>query len=292
MKTTSYRRTASAGHRHLVALVVIVAVTAAACGADDTTETVGEADSSADTSAPSDGQTANSQAGDEPTPVVDDDEGYEPTLAMPNITDPRPHPIDDVVVSEDGTTVGVRYEAASEPCSGAVAEVAETADTIEVTLETGLNPDAASMSCIAQIIRYELAVPLDEPLGDRTIVFERDPDAAGDDGSSDESGQGPTSTARRSTQTSRPPETSEHPPDPTTTTAVGSTTDGGTDGLSPPGTFVGLPLDAAGRKATQEGRAYRVGRNDDEIFALTADYDPERLTFEVDGGIVTKAVTG
>ena len=93
--------------------------------------------------------------------MVDDDEGYEPTAAMHDITDPRLHQVDDVVVSEDDTVLGIRYEAAVEPCSGALAEVVETADRVTVALMTGLNPDAATMTCIAAVQRYELAVALD-----------------------------------------------------------------------------------------------------------------------------------
>jgi hypothetical protein len=223
-----------------------------------------------------------------PAPVVEDDAGYEPTAPMLDITDPRPHSIDDVVVSDDDTTLGVRYEAASEPCSGAVAEVTETADTVTVVLETGLNPDAAALSCIAQVIAYELAVPLDAPLGDRALVFDREP-GDGDDGSAmlrpgsgsaPDPGRGDTGSGDAPTSTTTPSTTS--PPN----------DDSPPDGLAPASAYVGLTIGEATRKADGEGRPWRIGRRDDELFALTADYNPDRLTFEVDADIVTRSVTG
>ncbi|MGI9614377.1 MAG: hypothetical protein ACR2QO_15810 [Acidimicrobiales bacterium] len=297
----------------MLALATIALLTMAGCGGDGSTPLVAdETDDSSTTTADSereeDGGTVPPPDGqaDDPgaaTPVIVDDEGYEPTLAMPDITDPKPHPIDDVVVSEDGDRLGVRYEGASEPCAGAFAEVAETVDTVTITLETGLNPNAAAMTCIAQVIRYELAVPLENPLGDRELVFDRDGQKAGSsadgegDGSDDQNSQAQTTVeaspsddggadgdrgaeeAAATTTTVRPP----------TTAGAG---EGPADGLSPPGAFVGLALGDAQAKANGEGRPWRIGRLDDESYALTADYNPERVTFDVDGGVVTKAVAG
>jgi hypothetical protein len=44
--------------------------------------------------------------------------------------------------------------------------------------------------------------------------------------------------------------------------------------------------------AGQLGWAFRVGRRDDESFALTMDYSTQRVTVEVDDGIVTVIVVG
>jgi hypothetical protein len=53
--------------------------------------------------------------------------------------------------------------------------------------------------------------------------------------------------------------------------------------------FVGLSLDEAIATAEAEDRPWRIARQDDEGFALTADLWPGRVTFEVDDGIVTVA---
>jgi hypothetical protein len=56
--------------------------------------------------------------------------------------------------------------------------------------------------------------------------------------------------------------------------------------------FVGLRKQAAIARAEQEGRPWRIGREDDEQFAVTQDYVEERVTFEIDDGTVTKAIFG
>jgi hypothetical protein len=53
--------------------------------------------------------------------------------------------------------------------------------------------------------------------------------------------------------------------------------------------FVGLSAEAAGDLADSEGRLWRVGREDGEFFALTADWVVGRVTFEIDSGVVTRA---
>ncbi len=83
-------------------------------------------------------------------------------------------------------------------------------------------------------------------------------------------------------------------------TSRGSTTTGPvttTPGTTTPGSetadaFVGLEKQAAIRKAVREGRPWRIGREDDEQFALTQDYIENRVTFEIDDGTVTKATFG
>lgn len=53
--------------------------------------------------------------------------------------------------------------------------------------------------------------------------------------------------------------------------------------------FVGLTLDEASALAAEQDRLWRVGRQDDTSFAITADLIPGRVTFEVDAGVVTAA---
>lgn len=57
-----------------------------------------------------------------------------------------------------------------------------------------------------------------------------------------------------------------------------------------PDEFVGLTFDAAVTLAETQERPWRVGREDDERFALTEDYIVGRVTFELDGGVVTRAL--
>ena len=53
--------------------------------------------------------------------------------------------------------------------------------------------------------------------------------------------------------------------------------------------FIGLTRDEASALAEAEGRRWRVGREDDEQYALTDDFIVGRVTFELDDAIVTTA---
>lgn len=53
--------------------------------------------------------------------------------------------------------------------------------------------------------------------------------------------------------------------------------------------FVGMTLDVAGSWAEENGRQWRVGRQDGEELALTEDFVPGRVTFTVEDGVVTAA---
>jgi hypothetical protein len=72
------------------------------------------------------------------------------------------------------------------------------------------------------------------------------------------------------------------------TSAPGTTTPGSATADA----FVGLAKQAAIAKAEREGRPWRIGREDDEQFALTQDYIENRVTFEIDDGTVTQATFG
>lgn len=56
-----------------------------------------------------------------------------------------------------------------------------------------------------------------------------------------------------------------------------------------PASFVGLELTEAASLAEDQNRPWRIARQDDEIFALTDDLVPGRVTFEIDDGVVTGA---
>ena len=57
-------------------------------------------------------------------------------------------------------------------------------------------------------------------------------------------------------------------------------------------TYVGLTKRAAIARADAAGVPWRVTREDDEEFAVTQDYNPERVNFEIDDGRVTSATFG
>ena len=164
-----------------VAVLALLVLVAAGCGDDDTVDATDERVTASD-----DGDSLTSDEPVDDDPVDDepvDDEGgsgddpatgggpWTATQPMLDIVDPQPHPIVEAVPSTDGAAIHVRYEAATEPCSGAIATVSETETAIEVTLVSGLNPRAATMTCIAQVVGYEQTVALAEPVGARDITI-------------------------------------------------------------------------------------------------------------------------
>ena len=56
--------------------------------------------------------------------------------------------------------------------------------------------------------------------------------------------------------------------------------------------YVGLTKKDAIAKAEADGRKWRITRENATEYAVTFDYDPERLNFEIDNGKVTKATFG
>ena len=56
--------------------------------------------------------------------------------------------------------------------------------------------------------------------------------------------------------------------------------------------YLGLTEAQAMKKAREQGRPARVVRKDDEVFPATLDYNPDRVSFEIDDGKVTKATFG
>ncbi|MDH4168760.1 MAG: hypothetical protein OEW42_04140 [Acidimicrobiia bacterium] len=56
--------------------------------------------------------------------------------------------------------------------------------------------------------------------------------------------------------------------------------------------YIGLTAAEAEAKAEEDGVPYRVGREDDERFPLTADFIEHRITVDIDDGVVTAASLG
>jgi hypothetical protein len=152
----------------------------AACG-DDSDEVVvagsdGDAitqpdgsDSDGSDSDGSDSDSSGSDGSDAADLPVED--GLTRTTSHPELVSAQKAPISDVATLND-QTIGVRFEGAAEPCSLANVIVTETDTSITVLLQTGLNPDAAAMTCIAQVFNYEILVTLEQPIGDREIILD------------------------------------------------------------------------------------------------------------------------
>ena len=76
-------------------------------------------------------------------------------------------------------------------------------------------------------------------------------------------------------------------------TAIGggeTGSDGPTGTATHSESFVGLTIYEATALAEDEDRPWRIGRQDDEVFVLTDDLVPGRVTFEIDDGTVTSAI--
>ena len=66
--------------------------------------------------------------------------------------------------------------------------------------------------------------------------------------------------------------------------------DGPTGASTGSDSFVGLSVEDAVARAEDEGRPWRIARQDDERFALTDNLVAGRVTFEVDAGTITSSV--
>ena len=103
--------------------------------------------------------------GDIPAPNAD----WERVQSRDDLDQLRAVAIEELAWNDDFTVALVRYIGPAEPCSGSRVTLAETDTLVKFTLESGLPPDAAVISCIAAILPYEIAVPLAAPLGDRDV---------------------------------------------------------------------------------------------------------------------------
>ena len=56
--------------------------------------------------------------------------------------------------------------------------------------------------------------------------------------------------------------------------------------------IVGVAETDAERAAAERGYGWRVGGRDGELFPVTMDYRPDRVTVTITGGVVTAAVAG
>jgi hypothetical protein len=75
----------------------------------------------------------------------------------------------------------------------------------------------------------------------------------------------------------------------TTTTTATTETSVTSDEISG---YTGLTVEEAGAQADEEGRPWRVVKEDGKELAVTLDYNEQRLNFEVEDGVVTAVTTG
>jgi hypothetical protein len=56
--------------------------------------------------------------------------------------------------------------------------------------------------------------------------------------------------------------------------------------------LVGMKKDAAASCAEKLGWQYRIGQEDDQMFALTRDYRLDRITVSIKNGLITQSLVG
>lgn len=159
-------------HRRFAAIIAALALGLAACGADETIEAgAGDTPTGDEQSEQPDGTTEEDTMEDDmTTDPTDASDGFTPLIPRTDLVQLQPTTPDEVIVDPaNDQQLLVRFQGAAEPCSGAAITVTETETDVTVELATGLDPNAAAMTCIAQVFDYEIVVPLDAPLGERTI---------------------------------------------------------------------------------------------------------------------------
>ena len=159
--------------RTLLALLFAAVLTLAACGSDETIDAgagpTGEGDATGETT---DESLPDDTIGEAvtPDPDVPATDGFTRLVPRDDLVSLQPRIPSEVLADPaDDTRLLVRYQGAAEPCSGAAVQITETDDTVAVVLQEGLEPNAAAMSCIAQVFDYEIIVQLDAPVGERMI---------------------------------------------------------------------------------------------------------------------------
>lgn len=164
----------------ILALIAALGLGLAACGADETIDAAAEGsgdqteqsnDTASEDTASEDTAPEESIGEDvtpDPTPDVSD--GFTPLTPRNDLIQLQSvNPAEVLADPNDDQRLLIRFQGAAEPCYGATVEVTETEDTVTVALREGLDPNAAAMSCIAQVFDYEVVAPLGAPLGERMI---------------------------------------------------------------------------------------------------------------------------
>jgi hypothetical protein len=88
----------------------------------------------------------------------------------PSIVDSRPLAFDSWSRVGTHQALAVHFTIGSPECFGVHANVRETPDTVAVELRSGTLPEAAGRVCTMIAVSGTLEVPLQTPLGDRTVL--------------------------------------------------------------------------------------------------------------------------
>lgn len=155
-----------------IALLVLLTLGVAACGSDDSPESIPAATDPVGDTAPVD---------DAATPGTDGDPGA--VIGIGNaggaIVDPQPYPIDGIEILESyPEQLAVRFTAGHPNCTAATATAVASGDTVRVGLDVGITEDALATSCLAGEFEQSITIALDEGLDGREV-------RAADDGGSD-----------------------------------------------------------------------------------------------------------
>ncbi len=166
--------------RHVTLLLLVTVCTAACATAPEASSPLNPPATPPPSSGAEEGSTGSGEVlCPPPEPGVTPEPGCEPpTEPEGELVTPRPgmadtHPVNWTRAEPvgDGSVLRISYTAGVEPCSVLDrVEVAETADTVIVTVVEGSDPAFPDTACIALGVLKAVEVPLAAPLGDRTVV--------------------------------------------------------------------------------------------------------------------------
>lgn len=88
----------------------------------------------------------------------------------PDLVDPHPALIESWSRAATDNAMAVNFASGTPACSAVHATVQETQDTVTVDLQSGTLPQAVGRMCIMLAVFGTLDVPLQAPLGDRTVL--------------------------------------------------------------------------------------------------------------------------
>jgi hypothetical protein len=237
--------------RRLLTLLLLVALAlgAAACGDDDGETSTGSDPDTPVVSEPGDGSDLG-DVGAEPVPGS----GWNRIEPAPALVNANPAFIDELTPDPaDPSVLLVRLFGGIQECYGAQVDVTETDTEVSVALFTGGRENIpAGIACIEIAEAQEIAVTLAAPVGERSVVAVS---PAGDGGGV--GGEVP------------------EPVDP------------GANLAQDPALWIGLTTDEAVAQAEGEGPEWRIAMEDGEVFALTEDFQPDRVNFEIESGTLT-----
>ncbi|EOM77646.1 hypothetical protein DW322_08100 [Rhodococcus rhodnii] len=154
------------------ALLLLAAGLAAACSNGPSDGAVAANPTASDTAGTTGESSLPPQSGPQPTPTE------VPASDLGTVFTPRPD-IVDAHVGEfeswsrpDGgaDAVDIHFYTGTPECSGAYTTTEETDSEVRVTLHTGTLPEAQDKACILVAVFATLTVPLEQPLGDRSVV--------------------------------------------------------------------------------------------------------------------------